>query len=217
MAVRKIRHCRRPRQRALRHRRARFPANKNRETRPVDNGDSADNPAAPPVRRLPLRYIHVISSPDEPVTTSRETKDDEAHAGDGQPRCSNHCGGTRSGVEWALREAVANATVDRCCHEGRTQVLRWCATCSPQGMRRRGPERASPLGVTNRRDRQRQGRCWLVALGQRGHPEGLELNRKRWERSQRFSAFLRHRQPPALLRSRLAWHSAHQAKPLTRI
>ena len=52
---------------------------------PVDNGDSADNPGAPPVRRLPLRYIQVISSPDEPATTSRETKDDEARAGTGWP------------------------------------------------------------------------------------------------------------------------------------
>ena len=52
---------------------------------PVDNGDSAHNPGEPSVRHLPLRYIQVISSPDEPATTSRETKDDEARAGTGWP------------------------------------------------------------------------------------------------------------------------------------
>jgi hypothetical protein len=156
----------------------------------VNNGDSADNPAELPVRRLPSRYIQVISSPDEPATTNRETKDDEARAGSGQPGAQTTVAGRHSGVERALLDAVANATVDRCCHEGRTRVLRWCATCNPQGMRRRGRERAFPSQERTAATVSVKADDWLIALGHHGHPEGLELNRKRWEQSQRFSAFV---------------------------
>lgn len=35
--------------------------------------------------------------------------------------------------------------VDRCCREGRVKAIRRCAPRNPNGLRRRGPERAFPM------------------------------------------------------------------------
>src|SRR5262245_20400004 len=95
---------------------------------------------------LTLRYIRIISSPEEPATTAGERGKPEARAGGRTVRCSCTRQDARPGSRRRYAKRFETRTVVRCCHEGRTKsfdgalpaTLRDAAARSRKGVLRSG-------------------------------------------------------------------------------